>query len=99
MHIDDLMLQSDHFNGSELVMQTVNLVEAKAHLSRLVDMAKDGESVRILRRGKVVAQLVKAEPVRKRIVVSALRSLTDAMTPQTESAADVIREMRDEARY
>ncbi|AQT06106.1 type II toxin-antitoxin system Phd/YefM family antitoxin [Acetobacter persici] len=80
-------------------MQTVNLVEAKAHLSRLVDMAKDGESVRILRRGKVVAQLVKAEPVRKRIVVSALRSLTDAMTPQTESAADVIREMRDEARY
>ncbi|NHO34397.1 type II toxin-antitoxin system Phd/YefM family antitoxin [Acetobacter fallax] len=80
-------------------MQTVNLVEAKAHLSRLVDLAKDGESVRILRRGKVVAQLVKVEPVRKRIAVSALRSLTDTMTPQKESAADVIREMRDEARY
>ncbi|WP_415418747.1 type II toxin-antitoxin system Phd/YefM family antitoxin [Acetobacter malorum] len=80
-------------------MQTVNLVEAKAHLSRLVDLAKDGESVRILRRGKVVAQLVKAEPVRKQIVVSALRSLTDAMTLQTEPAATAVRDMRDEARY
>lgn len=80
-------------------MQTVNLVEVKAHLSRLVDLAKDGESVRILRRGKVVAQLVKVEPVRKRIAVSALRSLTDAMTQQKEAAADTVREMRDEARY
>lgn len=80
-------------------MQTVNLVEAKAHLSRLIDLAKDGESVRILRRGKVVAQLVKAEPVRKQIVVSALRSLTDAMTLQTESAGTAVRDMRDEARY
>lgn len=62
-------------------MQTVNLVEAKAHLSRLVDLAKDGGAVR------------------KRIVVSALRSLTDAMTPQKESAADAVRDMRDEARY
>ncbi|KDE21269.1 prevent-host-death protein [Acetobacter aceti 1023] len=80
-------------------MQTVNLVEAKAHLSRLVDMAKDGESVRILRRGKVVAQLVKVEPVRNPIAVSALRSLTNAMTPQKESAATTVRDMRDEARY
>lgn len=80
-------------------MQTVNLVEAKAHLSRLVDLAKEGESVRILRRGKVVAQLVKAEPVRKPIAVSALRSLTSIMTPQRESAAKTVRAMRDEARY
>lgn len=80
-------------------MQTVNLVEAKAHLSRLVDLAKDGETVQILRRGKVVAQLVKVEPVRKRIAVSALRSLTDAMTLQKESAEDAVRDMRDEARY
>ncbi|MBV0889498.1 MULTISPECIES: type II toxin-antitoxin system Phd/YefM family antitoxin [Acetobacteraceae] len=80
-------------------MQTVNLVEAKAHLSRLVDLAKDGESVCILRRGKVVAQLVKAEPVRKPIAASALRLLTNAMTPQKESAAETVRAMRDEARY
>ncbi|AXY24076.1 type II toxin-antitoxin system prevent-host-death family antitoxin [Komagataeibacter xylinus] len=80
-------------------MQTVNLVEAKAHLSRLVDLAKEGESVRILRRGKVVAQLVKAEPVRKPIAVSALRSLTSIMTPQREPAAETVRAMRDEARY
>lgn len=80
-------------------MRTVNLIEAEAHLSLLDDLAKDGESVRILCRGKVVAQLVRVEPVRKRIVVRALRSLTDAVTPQKESAADTVREMRDEARY
>lgn len=76
-------------------MRTVNLIEAEAHLSLLDDLAKDGESVRILRRGKVVAQLVRVEPVRKRIVVRALRSLTDVVTPQKESAADTVREMRD----
>ncbi|GBQ63556.1 type II toxin-antitoxin system Phd/YefM family antitoxin [Komagataeibacter swingsii] len=80
-------------------MQTVNLVEAKAHLSRLIDLAKDGESVRILRRGKVVAQLVNAESMRKPISVSVLRSLTNTMTLQKTSAADTAREMRDEARY
>ncbi|MBV1835154.1 type II toxin-antitoxin system Phd/YefM family antitoxin [Novacetimonas pomaceti] len=80
-------------------MLTVNLVEAKAHLGHLVDLGKDGESVRILRRGKILAQLVKAEPVRKPIAVSALRSLISTMTPQRKPAPETVRAMRDEARY
>ena len=41
-------------------MGTVNLVEAKAHLSELIDQVEAGETVQILRRGKLVAQLVPA---------------------------------------
>jgi prevent-host-death family protein len=38
-------------------METVNLANAKARLSELVDRAAAGETVRITRRGKPIAQL------------------------------------------
>ncbi len=38
-------------------MATVSLAEAKAHLSSLVEQAAAGESIRILRRGKPIAQI------------------------------------------
>jgi prevent-host-death family protein len=39
-------------------MKTVNIHEAKTHLSRLVDIAAAGEEVTIARAGKPVARLV-----------------------------------------
>ncbi|GAA4486985.1 type II toxin-antitoxin system Phd/YefM family antitoxin [Gluconacetobacter asukensis] len=93
------MLSSDQFNGQERAMQTVNLVDAKAHLSRLVEQAMEGEPVRIKRRGKVVAQITRVVPDRKPVDLNALRSLTENMTRQAESAAETVRTMRDEARY
>jgi len=39
-------------------MQTVNLHEAKTHLSRFVDRAAGGEEILIARAGKPVARLV-----------------------------------------
>jgi prevent-host-death family protein len=39
-------------------MQTVNIHEAKTHLSRFVDIAAAGEEVVIARAGKPVARLV-----------------------------------------
>lgn len=39
-------------------MQTVNIHEAKAHLSRFVDQAAAGEEIIIARAGKPVARLV-----------------------------------------
>ncbi len=39
-------------------MQTVNLHEAKTHLSRFVDQAAAGEEILIARAGKPVARLV-----------------------------------------
>ncbi|ANA15260.1 MULTISPECIES: type II toxin-antitoxin system Phd/YefM family antitoxin [Acetobacter] len=80
-------------------MQTVNLVDAKAHLSRLIDQAMQGEPVRIMRRGKVIAQINKITRERRPINLNALRALTANMTPQTVPARDMMRDMRDEARY
>jgi prevent-host-death family protein len=80
-------------------MTTVNLAEAKAHLSELIGQVEAGETVDILKRGKLVARLVPAETPRKPIDVEALRKLTEAMPRREESAGDLVRRMRDEDRY
>jgi prevent-host-death family protein len=80
-------------------MKQVNLAEAKAHLSELVARATAGEPVCIMRRGKPVAQLTAVDVRRKRIDISALPAMTDAMPVQPESARDFVRRMRDDARY
>jgi len=80
-------------------MRHVNLAEAKAHLSALVERAAAGEAVCITRRGKPMAQLSAIGTPRKRINVAALRAMTDAMPMQQESAGEFIRRMRDEDRY
>jgi prevent-host-death family protein len=77
----------------------VSLADAKAHLSELVERAAAGEAVCITRRGKAVAQITAVDTPRKRIDVTALRAMTDAMPVQAESARDFIRRMRDEDRY
>jgi prevent-host-death family protein len=80
-------------------MRNVNLVDAKAHLSKLVERAAAGDTVRITRRGKPVAQITAVKTPRKRIDVSALRAMTDWMPVQPESARDLVRRLRDEDRY
>ena len=80
-------------------MRNVNLAEAKAHLSKLVDRAAAGETVRIMRRGKPVAQITGIKTRAKRIDLSALRALTDAMPLQRESAREFVRRLRDQDRY
>ena len=80
-------------------MKTVNLADAKAHLSELIDGVVEGETIEILRRGKAVARLVPVETSRKPIDMALLTSLTDSMPPSDESAEDFIRQMRDDARY
>ena len=81
------------------MMKTVNLAEAKAHLSELVEYAAAGESVQILRRGKPVALLTPVQAPRKPIDVEMLRRVAAKMPFQTESAGDFIRRMRDSDRY
>ncbi|HTT80243.1 MAG TPA: type II toxin-antitoxin system prevent-host-death family antitoxin [Stellaceae bacterium] len=80
-------------------MRRINLAEAKARLSELVDEAASGHAVCIMRRGKPVARIVAAEEPRKPVDVAALRELTDSMPRQAESAADFVRRMRDDERY
>jgi antitoxin (DNA-binding transcriptional repressor) of toxin-antitoxin stability system len=80
-------------------MTRVNLAEAKTHLSALVERAEKGERISIMRRGKVVAELTPPQTPRKPIDIEALKAMTDKMTPQTESAGDFVRRMRDDYRY
>ena len=60
-------------------MDAVNLSDAKAHLSELVDRAEAGEEVTILRRGRAVAKLVPVDGPRKPIDFEALRALRAKM--------------------
>lgn len=80
-------------------MGRVNLADAKAHLSELVDRVGAGESIEITRRGKPVARLTAVARPRRRIDVALLQSLTATMPPPAESAADLVRSMRDGDRY
>jgi prevent-host-death family protein len=80
-------------------MDAINLADAKAHLSELVDRVEAGESIDISRRGKPVARLTSVTKPRKPIDAKLLQSLTAAMPPQSKSAADLVRSMRDDDRY
>ncbi|MBA4747542.1 MAG: type II toxin-antitoxin system prevent-host-death family antitoxin [Sphingopyxis sp.] len=82
-------------------MDNYNIAEAKAHLSDLVARAEAGETVNIMRRGKLAARLVPVNdlPPRKPIDVAKLRALTASLPPGQQDAADLVREMRDNDRY
>ncbi len=80
-------------------MKHVNLADAKARLSELVDLAEAGETVEITRRGRPVARLVPAEVPKLPVDVEALRALTDRYPRQHTPASKFIREMRESDRY
>lgn len=80
-------------------MNSINLADAKAHLSELVDRVEGGDSIDITRRGKRVARLTAVSRPRKRIDATMLKALTDAMPPQKQGAADLVRALRDSDRY
>lgn len=80
-------------------MDTISLADAKARLSELVDRVETGGSFDITRRGKPVARLVAAATPRKPVDVASLRALTAAMPPAADTAAELVRAMRDGDRY
>ena len=80
-------------------MDAINLADAKARLSELVDRVEAGDSIDITRRGKPVARLTAVARPRKRVDEILLRALTATMPPQAGSAADLVRSMRDGDRY
>ena len=48
-------------------MQTVNIHEAKTHLSRLLEAVENGEEIVVARAGDPIAALSAYKPLRKRI--------------------------------
>ena len=80
-------------------MVAVSLADAKTRLSELVDRVEAGDTIEITRRGKLVARLTGVAPPRKSVEISGLRALTAEIPPQPESAADLVRSMRNGDRY
>jgi prevent-host-death family protein len=80
-------------------MGTINLADAKAYLSELVDRVEAGDTIDITRRGRPVARLTAVAKPRKRIDLAMLEALTAAMPPQDERPSDLVRSMRDGDRY
>ncbi len=79
-------------------MTTINLADAKANLSALVDRVEAGDAIDITRRGKRVARLSAISKPRKPIDAALLRTLTAEMPLQSHSAAELVRSMRDDDR-
>jgi len=79
-------------------MDTINLANAKAHLSELIDRVQAGDTIAITRRGKTVAWLVTANRPRKRIDRALLQAFTATLPPQPTGAAELVRSMRDDER-
>lgn len=80
-------------------MDTATLADAKAHLSELVDQVEAGAVIEITRRGKPAARLTSASSPRKPANAALLQALTATMPRASQSAADLVREMRDADRY
>jgi len=77
----------------------VSVAEAKAHLSELLADVEAGATVKITRRGKPVATVSAIEQPRKPIDVAAMRRLTEGHPVARTRAGDLLRQMRDDARY
>jgi prevent-host-death family protein len=78
-------------------MTTVTLVEAKAHLSKLLDKVEAGEDVVITRHGRPVAQL--SAVMRPKQPLRSLAEFRAKMPRLRKPSAVLIREMRDDERY
>jgi prevent-host-death family protein len=80
----------------------INLAEAKARLSELVDRAEKGEEIEIARRGRPAVRLVPVEAPpkpRRPIDIERLRKNLEGMPMQSVGGGEFIRMMRDSDRY
>ncbi len=80
-------------------MTDVSVADAKARFSEIIERVIAGDTVRITRRGKVVAQITGAQQPRKPIDFDAIEAFRNSLTPQTEGAGEFMRRLRDDARY
>ena len=80
-------------------MASINVADAKARFSELVDRVAAGETVTITKRGKPVATLSAVEAPRKPVDLEALRALRAEAPFQEVGAGEFMRRMRDTDRF
>lgn len=78
-------------------MHTIPLSEFRAHASAMIDLVEKGETVRILRHGKLVAELVPPKPEAPVKVPSWKRPITpvNILRPDGKTGAQLIIEERE----
>ncbi len=77
-------------------MITVNLAQAKATLSQLLDRVETGEQIVITRRGKPVARISAVLGSKKPLPLQDLAEFRATMPRLRRSSAQLLRELRDE---
>ena len=77
-------------------MDTINLTQAKARLSELLDKVEAGQKIVITRRGKAVAHLSPATGPRKPLPLGELAAFRASMPRLRRPARELLREVRDE---
>ena len=82
-------------------MHTIALSEFRANASAMIDLVERGETVRILRHGKPVAELVPAKPELTEKVPSWKRAIKplEYVRADGKTLAQLIIEERESARY
>jgi prevent-host-death family protein len=86
-----------HHHLSAAIMQTINVRDTRERLSSLLDAVAAGEEIVILRRGRPVARLSPPQPETIQFID---RSELRACLPKSkETAAEVVRCLRDEERF
>ena len=77
-------------------MVTVNVVQAKARLSELLDKVEAGEDVIIVRHGRAVAHLRSASRQKHPPMLDDLAAFRATMPPLRRPSVESLREMRDQ---
>ncbi len=75
----------------------INIREARARISTLVDKAQKGEEIMILRRGKKIARLVPVERTQKRL--PDLSGFRDSIRTKGKPLSQAVIEGRNQERY
>ncbi len=87
-----------NFRMKDIAMRTVSVAQAKAQLPSLLQAAEAGEQIVITRHGKAIVELKAVERVVDPADPHGLKWLAERRlkrTPMLQSAADLIREMRE----
>jgi prevent-host-death family protein len=80
----------------EAAVVTVNLAQAKAHLSELLDKVEAGEEVVVTRHGRAVAHILPVLRPKHAPRLDDLAAFRATMPPLRRASAELLREARDE---
>lgn len=83
--------------GGVKPMQTINVRETRERLSSLLDAVAAGEEILIMRNGKPAARLI--APGTTPVAFEDRATLRAELPPMMGSAADVVRQLRDDERF